>query len=263
MRKIIAVVLVLTAITVLFTACNDNGGETSTDPLSTSDTSASSTAESTTTTAPSTTGVTYVLTTNQNKQAPWYSTTRFVPSADTTSATSQQPQTSVTNIYENITYPTSGSGVITPPVSAITSAAQTTVWSTLPSGSTSATTGSGSQSTTGTTAAVEAQGKQVIINSTWIDGEGNFCAAIDSDGWGKIKSNSMRIPVYIDGVEAEKPGTLQISSNVDGDGYQYVFINVSKYDVIEFGGSVTFTIPEGFLKNTTGTRYNYSCDVSM
>ena len=50
---------------------------------------------------------------------------------------------------------------------------------------------------------------------------------------------------------------------VDGDGCQYVFVNVSKYDVLEFGGSVSFTIPEGFLKNSNGTKYNYATDVSM
>ncbi len=260
MRKIIALVLTVTAIVVLFTSCKDNGDDTTQESLSTSDTSA--TTESTTTTAPSTTGATYVLTTNQNKQAPWYTTTRFIASPGSTTTSSQNiTGSSVPNMYEDITYPTNNGGAITPSVSAVTSAAKTTVWSTLASDGT--TKGDDEDSTKGTTAAVKAEGKQAVINSTWFDGDGNFCAAIDNDGWGKIKSNSMRIPIYIDGVEAEKPGTLQISSSVDGDGNQYVFVNVSKYDVLEFGGSVSFTIPEGFLKNSSGTRYNYETEVSM
>lgn len=255
MRKIIAIILTVTAIVVLFTSCKDNGDETTQNPLSTSDTTA--TTESTTTTEQSTTGATYVLTTNQNKQAPWYTTTRFIPSPDATTAPNQGvPGSSVPNMYEDITYPTNNGGAITPSVSAITSAAQSTEWST---------TTSKPQDTTAktTTAAVKAEGKQAVINSTWFDGDGNFCAAIDSDGWGKIKSNSIRIPIYIDGVEADKPATLQISSSTDGDGNQYVFVNVAKYDVVEFGSSVSFTIPEGFLKNTSGTKYNYASDVSM
>ena len=262
MRKIIALILTVTAIVVLFTSCKDNGDETTQAPLSTSDTT--STTESTTTTAPSSTGVTYVLTTKQDKQAPWYTTTRFVPSTETTT-TQPSSSTTVSNMYEDITYPTNNAGAITPSVSAVTSAAQTTVWSTHPSSNTN----DGTDSTKNeeqddtTDDNVKAEGKQVIINSTWLDGDGNFCAAIDSEGWGKIKSNSIRIPVYIDGVEAEKPATLQISSSVDGDGNQYVFVNVSKYDVLEFGGSVSFTIPEGFLKNSSGTKYNYASEVSM
>ncbi len=252
LRKIIALVLAITTIVVLFTACTGNGDDITQDPLSTSDTTTT-----TTTTPTSTTGATYVLTTNQSKQAPWYSTTRFEPGAVTAPSASQS--TSVSNMYEDITYPTSAN---TPSVSAVTSAANTTEWSTIPTGS-GTTTKKQETTTETTTEKVEAEGMQAVINSTWFDSEGNFCAAIDKEGWGKIKSNSIRIPVYIDGVEADKPGTLQISSSVDGDGCQYVFVNVSKYDVIEFGGSVSFTIPEGFLKNTSGTRYNYATEVAM
>lgn len=256
LRKIIALVLIITTVVMLFTACTGNdGSEMTQDPLSTSDTT--TTTEPTTTTPASTTGPTYVLTTNQGKQAPWYSTTRFVPEAVTTGiAPSASQSTSVSNMYENITYPTSG---VTPSVSAVTSAANTTEWSTIPTNSTT----KKPVTTTGTTEAVKATGMQAVINSTWFDGNGNFCAAIDKEGWGKIKSNSMRIPIYIDGVEADKPATIQISSSVDGDGCQYVFVNVEKYDVLEFGASVSFTIPEGFLKNTTGTKYNYATEVSM
>lgn len=264
LRKIFAVVLSITAVVVLFTACTGNGVNTTTeDPLSTS---GSTTTTTTTTTEPtSTTGVTFILTTNESKQAPWYSTTRFVPApvASTTTTTSNSP-TSMSNNYDNITYPTANA--ITPSVSAVTSAAQTTVWSTIPTDSTTKADDSTTKTTTTeatTTEAVVAEGAQVLINSTWFDGDGNFCAAVDNQGWGKIKSNSMRIPIYIDGVEAEKPATLQISSSVDGDGYQYVFVNLSNYDVLEFGTAISFTIPEGFLKNTTGTRYNFATEVSM
>lgn len=263
LRKIFAIVLTITAVVVLFTACDGNGDDTTTqEPLSTSDTSTTESTTEPTTTTQASTGPTFILTTNQHKQAPWYSTTRFVPTPGTQTTTTQSvPSTSMTNAYDNITYPTSN--VTTPSVSAVTSAAKTTVWSTIPSDTTTTTTTKESTTAATTTEAVEAEGMQAVINSTWFDGDGNFCAAIDKEGWGKIKSNSMRIPVYIDGVEADKPATLQISSSVDGDGCQYVFVNLSKYDVLEFGTSVSFTIPEGFLKNASGTRYNYATEVSM
>lgn len=257
MRKIIALVLTLTAIVVLLTSCKDNGDET-TEPLSTSDTSVIT--ESTTTTAPSTTGATYVLTTNQDKQAPWYTTTRFNPSPDSATTSAQNITGSgVSNMYDDITYPTNDGGAITPSVSAVTSAAKTTEWSTIGQ---DGTTKGNSSTNNGTTAAAKAEGKQLITAGVWDDGEGNFCVGIDKEGWGKIKSNSMRIPIYIDGVEAEKPGTLQISSSVDGGGNQYVFVDVSKYDELEFGAEISFEIPEGFLKNTSGTKYNYACHIS-
>lgn len=258
MRKIIALILTVTAIVVLFTSCKGNGDDTTQEFPSSSDTS--STTESTTTTAPSTTGATYVLTTNQSKQAPWYTTTRFMPSPDSTTTAQSIPGSSVPNMYEDITYPTNNGGAITPSVSAVTSAAKTTEWSTIAQDG--STTKGDSKPSDGTTAAVKAEGKQVITAGSWDDGEGNFCVGIEKEGWGKIKSNSMRIPIYIDGVEAEKPATLQISSSVDGGGNQYVFVDVSKYDVFELGSEISFEIPEGFLKNTSGTKYNYACHIS-
>lgn len=272
LRRIIALVLTFTAIVVLFTGCKkDDSGETSTNPLSTSDTTTTE-AESTTTTAPSTTGATYILTTNQDKQAPWYSTTRFVPSTENAVATtSPYAESSVSNMYDNITYPTSGAE--TPSVSAVTSAVNTTVWSTL-----ATTTDSDDendenegdngqaeeQDTTeaGTTSA-KAKGAQVVINDVYIDSDGRVCASIDSEGWGKIKSNSLRVPVYIDGLESDSPGTLQISSSTNADGFQFVYIDVSAYDVVETGAMVSFTIPEGFLKNASGSKYNFACEVTM
>lgn len=263
MRKIIAIVLLITAIVVLFTACKDDKvDETTQSTLSTSD--ITSTSESTTTTAPSTTGATYVLTTNQSKQAPWYTTTRFVPaSVAVTSALQSEQSTTVSNAYENITYPTSDATM--PSVSAVTSAARTTEWSTIATTnkkSTTKKTTAKEDATEESTSAVEAEGMQVVVNDSGFNGDGNLYAAIDSQGWGKIKSNSMRIPVYIDGVEADKPGTLQISSYTDGNGNQHVYMDVSAYGGEELGAEISFTVPEGFLKNSSGTKYNYAFVVS-
>ena len=56
---------------------------------------------------------------------------------------------------------------------------------------------------------------------------------------------------------------LQISSSTTGDGYQYVYLNLEEYEVDPSSSTITFEIPEGFLENKTGTKYNMSAEVTM
>lgn len=276
MRKIIALLIVITSIVTLFTACKKKEESTTQDPLYTayspavsgSSTNKDDANKTTVSTSASTTkkganvspvGSTYVLTTSPDKKAPWYSTTRFVPE-QVTVTTSQASTTS--NPYENVTYTT---GTITPPVSATTSSAQTTTWQNVTTTTTTtAATSTTAEETTEETTEAEPEGIDVVINDVYVDGDGKLYASIDSDGWGsRIKSASMRVPIYIDGIEAEKPATIQISSSTNGDGFQCVFVDISKYEIIDYGGTVSFTIPEGFLQNAAGTKFNYACEVSM
>lgn len=278
MRKILALILVMTAIVTLFTACKKKEDETTTqDPLytayspavsgstttkkGTTDKAGESTSASTTKQGSSVSpvGSTYVLTTSPDKKAPWYSTTRFVPTPAQVTVTTSSATTK--NPYEDVTYTT---GTITPPVSATTSSAQTTTWQNITTTTTTAATTTTEAETTEETTESEPEGIDVVINDVYIDGDGRLYASIDSEGWGsRIKSASMRVPIYIDGVEAEKPATIQISSSTNGDGFQCVFVDISKYEIIDYGGTVSFTVPEGFLANSAGTKFNYAFEVTM
>lgn len=263
MRKILALVLVLT-IAVVFAACGDKGDEQTTlNPLNTSYNPAS--------TGNNAVGATYILTTNQSKTAPALSTTRFDPNTTATAAPGQQNVTTSSNL-DNLQYSTSG--VITAP-SVTTTRAITTTWATLPPTTapttipvTPATTTTKATTTTTTqaptTTEAQPEGVYVVINDYGVDTSDRIYAAIDSEDWGgKIKANSQRIPVYIDGVELEGGAMLQISSSTDGGGNQYVYLNLGDYEIDTDSSTVTFYIPEGFLENKTGTKYNYECEVSV
>lgn len=268
LRKIIACVLIITSIVVLFTACTGDKNEdgTTVDPLYTAYMPSASTSvqsgdqsTSSSTQANAATGATYILTTNQSKTAPWYSTTRFTPAA----IVSTTKATVTTNNYNNVTY-TTNSAMLSTTVSANVSNAASTTWkqvTTTTSPNTSRVTAATTTTTKPTTTKQEPQGVDVIINDIYIS-DGKVCASIDSEGWGsKIKSTSKRIPIYIDGLEADSPALMQISSSTNGDGFQYIYVDLTDFDVLDYGGTVSFTIPEGVLNNSTGTRYNYSFDV--
>ena len=268
LRKIIVFVLVLTTIVVLFTACSGDKGDdgTTVDPLYTayipsgSTTTQNSQSTSSSPAANAATGATYILTTNQSKTAPWYSTTRFVPTP-VTSTTQSAATGTTTNSYNNITY-TTNSAMLSPSVTAYTTKAPSTTWkqvSTTTAANTSKVTAATTQKPT--TTKPQPVGVDVIVNDIYIS-DGKLCASIDTEGWGsKIKSTSKRIPIYIDGIEASSPALMQISSSTTGDGFQYVYIDLSDFEVLDYGGTVSFTVPEGVLNNSTGTRYNYSFDV--
>lgn len=262
LRKIMALVLVLT-IAVVFAGCGGNGDDQTTlNPLNTSYTPGTSGNTGAT-------GATYILTTNQGKTVPALSTTRFT--SDVAASVINPQASSTTNTYDNVTYSTTG--VITPP-SVTTTRTVPTTWQTLPSTTiptspvvttTGRTTKAPTPTTTRpTTTESEPQGVYVVVNDTYTDNDGRVCVAIDSEGWGsKIKSNSRRIPVYVDGVEMEEGAMLQISSSTTGDGYQSVYLNLGDYEIDTDSSTITFTIPEGFLENKTGTKYNYAYEVSM
>ncbi len=268
MRKILALILVMT-IAVVFAACGDKGeDQTTLNPLNTAYapiTSGNQQSGNNT----GATGATYILTTVQGKTVPTLNTTRF--SYDVAASVSGQQTSSTTNNYDNVSYTTTG-GVITVP-NATTTRTISTTWQTLPSTTiptspvvttTGRTTKAPTPTTTQPTTNSGPEGVYVVVNDTYTDNDGRVCVAIDSEGWGsKIKSNSQRIPVYIDGVEMEEGAMLQISSSTTGDGYQSVYLNLGDYEIDTGSSTITFTIPEGFLENKTGTKYNYAYEVSM
>ena len=203
MRKIFAVVLVLT-IAVVFAACGDSKDENTTlDPLYTAyspvATNALNPGQS------GGTGATYVLTTNQSKTVPALSTTRF--SIGVAATTANQSTSSASTDYNT----TASTGVITTPVVSTTRTI-TTTWATIATTTTTATTqtttkqlttNSTTKATTTTqpTTKAEPEAVYVSINEVGVDSSGRVYAAIDSDGWGgKLKSNSQRVSVYVDGV---------------------------------------------------------------
>lgn len=260
MRKIMAVLLVLTMI-LLFAACGDNKNEgTTLDPLYTAYSPVVTSSQHQG--GNSAVGATYILTTNQNKTAPALNTTRFSVGVAATVASQVNPSASVN--YNDVSYNTTAT--VTPPA-VNTTKTNSTTWATIPTTTTTTratTKATTTRPTTQPTTKAEPVGINVVINDTFIDSSGRVCATIDKTGWGStIDSNSQRVQVYVDGVPMEKPVTLQISSNTTGDGYQYVFLNLDDYGIDTSSSTVSFTIPEGFLENKTGTKYNYAFEVSM
>lgn len=266
MRKILIFVLVMT-IAVVFAGCGDNeDDQTTLNPLNTAYAPTSSGNQQAGNNAA--TGATYILTTNQGKTVPSLNTTRFVPGG-VSGVSSQQVSTTV-DPYASMTYNTSG--VIAVPSYSVANASSTT-WQTIaPSSSvttpvvpTPASTATPVTPTTKpTTTQAEPEGVYVSVGSLVIDTEGRFVVPIESDNWGgRIKSNSQRVSVYIDGVEMEGGAMLQITSSTDGDGYQSVYLNLGDYEIDPDSSTVTFVIPEGFLENKTGTKYNYEYEVNF
>lgn len=264
MRKILAAVLVLT-MAVLFAACGDNKDEgTTLNPLYTGYSPVVTNAQNQGSNA---NGATYVLTTNQSKTVPALSTTRFSVGVAATAA-SQGTATTSAN-YNDVSYTTTGGTITVPVVS--TTRTFTTTWATIPTTTTTTTKATTTlprvtttKPTTEPTTKAEPMGIDVVVNDIFTDSQGRVCATIYSDGWGgKIRSNSQRVSVYVDGVEMEEKAMLQISSSTTGDGYQYVYLNLDDYEIDPSSSTITFVIPEGFLENKTGTKYNYAYEVTM
>lgn len=272
MRKITAFILVIT-MAFIFAACGKNKEEPTTlDPLYTAYSPVVTNGQSS---QQNGAGATYVLTTNQSKTAPVLVTTSFVAApattAKTTSATSAPGATSGTTTTNSLVYTTTG-GTIAPPT-VVTSKTQTTTWATIATTTTRPTTTKPTTKATTTTrptttrptttAKPEPVAMDVSINEVGMDTQGRFYAAIDSSGWGgSIKANSGRVTVYVDGVPMDEQVMLQISSSTTGDGYQYVYLNLADYGIDPSSSTISFEIPEGFLENKTGTKYNYSAEIS-
>lgn len=266
LRKILALILVLT-IAVVFAACGkDEGDQTTLNPLNTAYNPGLTTGQNTNVGTP---GATYVLTTNQSKTVPALVTTAFVPGVSQNVGVSGQQVSSTTNPYNNMTYSTNGT---IPVPTYTTTRAVPTSWSTLPpttipvspvvTTTASTTKAQSPVTTTQPTTKAEPEGVYVVANDWGVDTQGRIFATIEPDGWGgKIKANSQRVSVYVDGVEIDGGAMLQISSATNGDGKQYVYLNMEDYEIDTRGSTVTFTIPEGFLENKTATKYNYSYEV--
>lgn len=271
MRKIGAFILVIT-MAFIFASCGDSKDETTTlDPLYTAYSPVVTNGQSSQQNGG--TGATYVLTTNQSKTAPVLVTTSFVAAPASTSkntaSTNAPGATSGTTTTNNLTYTTSG-GTITAP-SVVTSKTQTTTWATIATTTTTTTKATTTKrtttakptTTTEPTSPPEPVAMDVTINEVGMDTSGRFYAAIDSAGWGgSLKANSGRVTVYVDGVPMEDQVMLQISSSTTGDGYQYVYLKLDDYGIDPSSSTISFEIPEGFLENKSGTKYNYSVEVS-
>ena len=42
-----------------------------------------------------------------------------------------------------------------------------------------------------------------------------------------------------------------------------VMVELDKYEIDPSSSTITFVIPEGFLENKTGTKYNLACEVTL
>ena len=167
----------------------------------------------------------------------------------------------------SLVYTTTGGTITAPTV--VTSKTQTTTWATIATTTTTAktTTKPTTKATTTTrpttTAKPNPVAMKVSIIEVGMDAQERFYAAIDSAGWGgSFKANSGRVTVYVDGVPMDEQVMLQISSSTTGDGYQYVYLNLADYGIDPSSSTISFEIPEGFLENKTGTKYNYSAEIS-
>lgn len=259
MRKIVAVFVILAAMTVLFSACGGNDAPTTTAPIVTGNVS---------TTQPSTTqpqSMMYVLTTSPDKTVPWMETTQF-NLAD------------VTIDYNNITFPTD---TVTPPdiyVSTtgsslpVTVPTQATQSTQTPTAVTFPTASDGSQSTTkatttkATTAAAETFSTPLVIDSEAFDSNtGKLYLSISPESWSSdIKANTTSISVRIDGVAIPEKVTCSVTAGKNADGMQEIIIDLSGQSVTT-GSTISYTIPEKFLVSKAGTQFNstYSSSASF
>lgn len=242
LRKIVAVFLALATVVVLFTAC-DGDKPVTTDPTI-------STGEITTTEPTKAEPLTYVLTTNQSKTAPWQETTRFETTAPDFSA---------------IIVPTDPIDV--PPVNIISTTgsslpasvpSDTTTTMSNPLLSSTSATSSTTKATT-TTTKVEKFPTGLIIDSEGYNAtNGKLYLGVSPSGWSSdIKAATTSINIRIDGVSVAKKVSCSVTAAKNSDGMQEIVIDLSGQSVSS-GSTVTYTIPEGFLVSKSGTQYNTS-----
>lgn len=243
LRKIVAVFLALATVVMLFTACDGNDEQVTTDPISTGNVS---------TTEPSTEKPkSYILTTAVGKTVPWQETTRF--------------ETTTADYNTLITMPTDPIDI--PPVNMITTGSSLPVvdpGTTLPSVSDDTTASTTKPTTTTTTkkpttTQAERYPTAVIIDSEgYNSSSGKLYLGISPSGWSSdIKANSTSISIRIDGVTSTSKVTCSVTAAKNSDGMQEIVIDLSSQNVTS-GSTVSYTIPEGFLVSKTGTQYNTS-----
>ncbi|MGN0448393.1 MAG: hypothetical protein ACI4GC_07605 [Acutalibacteraceae bacterium] len=221
-------------------------------------------------------GVTYVMTTSPDKQAPWESTTRFEIGATSSSGVvvTDSNGVTVTNPYNGITIPSTSTAL--PNVN--TQPAQSTTWQKITTTTTQpinndsqnnvttkTTTTKKTTTTTKPTTTVKADPipVDVVTTGTWVDSSGVFYVGIDSDGWGgTIRSNQQSIKVVVDGVAMSKSVPIKIKSNRDADGNQAIELDLTEYEIDLSSASISFVVPEGFLQTVSGSKYNNSFEVT-
>lgn len=250
MRKIVAVFL-LFAIVAVFASCKK-------DPQSIESTVGTNapiiTTGEITTVKPE--PLTYVLTTNPEMKISMPETTRF--EIATTVSTLE-------NNYNDITF--NGGSVEKPSVntSVLPSVQMPSTTKPTTTAPTTATTAPTTAEPTTTTTAVVKKAVSVIINSEASNSdEERIILEIDSSVWtGDIKANTQNISVSVDGIPLESTVPLKVVAGKNADGNQEIILDLSGKGVGS-GSTISFTIPEGFLKTANGAQYNrtYSASAS-
>ncbi len=101
---------------------------------------------------------------------------------------------------------------------------------------------------------------QLIVNAI-VYGDGMVYVEIDPSNWnGSFVSASQEIPVKVNG-EAAGNAICTVPSAKTGDNYE-IKINISSIN-IPSGSTVEFTIPEGIVKNESGSQHNLSYSSSV
>lgn len=257
MRKIVAVFVILAAITVLFTACIGDDTPTTTPPIVTGNVS---------TTQPSTTEpqpVSYILTTSPDKTVPWSETTQFDLAAVTTDYNFVIPTDTV--IPPNVIVSTTGSSLPPTVPTQPTQPTQAPTAVTMPTNPGDPTTTKPTTTKPSTTAGEKFSTPILVDSEAYDSNSGRLYLSINPSSWSSdIKANSTSIAIRIDGVPAPEKVTCSVTAGKNADGMQEIIIDLSGQSV-NSGSTVSFTIPESFLVSKSGTQYNsaYSSSVSF
>ena len=275
MRKVAAVFLAISIITIL-AACGKKEEPDTSSGVSL-DVSVSDSTSQVTTTEPE--QLTYVLTTAADKTVPWENTTRFEIVPVTTTQPSTEPEPSTESLSDFTLTP---GEIDAPPVNTdvVSTDRTTTQPPTAPSDFTNNTTTerTTTERTTRPTTqkptttrpttqkpTVRKTAKSLAIESSGYNSNTN-CIILDvsSDGWSSdFKGTRTSATVIVDGQTLSVPCKVPSSKNADGR-YE-VQIDLSDLG-ISSGSTVSYTIGEGAIQTKAGTQYNStytgSCDVS-
>lgn len=284
MRKVAAVFLAISIITIL-AACGKKEEPDTSSGVSL-DVSVSDSTSQVTTTEPE--QLTYVLTTAADKTVPWENTTRFEFVPVTTTQPSTEPESTTESLSDftltpgEIDAPPVNTDVVStdrtttqPPTAPSdftnnttterTTAERTTKERTTAERTTKPTTTKRPTTTKPTTEKPKATAKGLAIESSGYNSNTN-CIILDvsSDGWSSdFKGTRTSATVIVDGQTLSAPCKVPSSKNADGR-YE-VQIDLSDLG-ISSGSTVSYTIGEGAIQTKAGTQYNStytgSCDVS-
>ena len=254
MRKIVAIFLVLAAVTVLFTACIGDDKPTTNPPIVTGDVS---------TTQPSTTqpqAMSYILTTSPDKTVPWVETTQFDLAAVTTDYNIIVPTDPI--IPPDINVPTTGSSL---PITVPTQPTQAPTAVTMPTNPNQPATTKPTTTKPKPTETEKFSTPIVLDSEAYDSNSGKLYLAVSPASWSSdIKANTTSISIRIDGVTAPDKVSCSVTAGKNADGMQEIIIDLSGQSVTT-GSTISYTIPEGFLVSKSGTQFNsaYSSSVSF